>query len=116
MDIQGSEVNALRGAKETIMRHKPIMFVEIEEQRLRSFKSSSKELIELLLGYGYILFRVMTDYPCDYICVPKEKVDEFALSVLEKFSYRVERIEGKKIKLFFKHAKDQNYERFEIDE
>ena len=116
MDIQGSEVNALRGAKETIMRHKPIMFVEIEEQRLRSFKSSSKELIELLLGYGYTLFRVMTDYPCDHICVPKEKVGEFVLSVLEEFSYKVEKIEGEKVNLFFNRAKDQNYERIEIDE
>ena len=116
MDIQGFEVNALRGAKETIMRHKPIMFVEIEEQRLRSFKSSSKELIELLLGYGYTLFRVMTDYPCDHICVPKEKVGEFVLSVLEEFSYKVEKIEGEKVNLFFNRAKDQNYERIEIDE
>jgi len=116
IDIQGSEVNAVRGAKETIMRHKPIMFVEVEEQRLRSLGSSSKELIELLLGYGYILFRVMTDYPCDHICVPKEKVGEFVLSALKEFSYKVERIEGKKVKLFFKHVKDQYYERVEIDE
>ena len=52
IDIQGSEVEALNGAKKTIARYRPIMFIEIEEQFLRSLGTSSKELIELLLEYN----------------------------------------------------------------
>ena len=114
IDIQGSEVGALNGAKKTIARYRPTMFVEIEEQRLRLLGTSSKELIELLLEYNYILFRIKTNYPCDHICVPKEKVDEFSLSILKKFNYECERIEGKKVKLFFRSVSDQNYEKIEI--
>ena len=114
IDIQGSEVGALNGAKKTIARYRPTMFIEIEELRLRSLGTSSKELIELLLEYNYVLFRIKTNYPCDHICVPKEKVDEFSLSILKKFNYECERIEGKKVKLFFRSMSDQNYEKIEI--
>ena len=114
IDIQGSEVGALNGAKKTIARYRPTMFIEIEELRLRSLGTSSKELIELLLEYNYVLFRIKTHYPCDHICVPKEKVDEFSLSILKKFNYECERIEGKKVKLFFRSKSDQNYEKIEI--
>ena len=114
IDIQGSEVGALNGAKKTIARYRPTMFIEIEELRLRSLGTSSKELIELLLEYNYVLFRIKTNYPCDHICVPQEKVDEFSLSILKKFNYECERIEGKKVKLFFRSMSDQNYEKIEI--
>jgi|TARA_B110000971_G_C19985804_1_gene489502 FkbM family methyltransferase len=114
IDIQGSEVIALRGLRETLKSDRPIMIVEVEEGRLKSLGNTSKELIELLLSYNYTLFRIMSSYPCDHICVPKENADEFALSVLKKFSYKVEKIEGEKVELFFENKEDQNYKRIEI--
>ena len=110
MDIQGSEVDALRGAAELLARTRPILFVEIEEVHLRALGRSSKELMETLLGMGYALYRIQNEYPCDHLCIPIEKVAEFEQTTAHRFSFRLSsRISGKTVALTFADAYSQNY-------
>lgn len=114
MDIQGSELKALKGAAKTIARDRPLMFIEIEEQHLQSLGTSSKDLIEHLLGLDYILFRIMTDYPCDHICVARENAAAFSAALGKDYPYPLQRIEGRRVKLLFNRPRDQNYQSIEV--
>jgi FkbM family methyltransferase len=49
LDIEGMELEALRGARETVARHKPIMLVE-------AIKADGAELRSMLEGWGYQVF------------------------------------------------------------
>lgn len=114
IDIQGSETNALKGAEKLLLRDRPMLFIEIEEQHLLAFGSSSKDLIELILSYDYVLFRIKTNYPCDHICVVKDKAEEFERNILNKLNYNFEKIEGNKVNLTFENKNAQNYKKIEI--
>ena len=110
MDIQGSEVNALFGAEELISKHRPIIFIEIEELHLRALGFSSKILIEKLFSFGYALYRVETTYPCDHLCIPLEMVDKFERVDQPKINFPLSKIVGKSVALTFLTEKSQNYE------
>jgi FkbM family methyltransferase len=56
VDVEGMELPALRGAKETIGRHRPILYVEND----RAEKSA--ELIGAILGMGYKLYWHLPPY------------------------------------------------------
>jgi FkbM family methyltransferase len=110
IDIQGSEVKALKGAKATISKFKPYMFIEVEQGHLHAMGSSAKELIELILSLQYVLYRVENDYPCDHICVPLEKVESFEKDIATKIGFTLSpKISGSKVELEFSHDNDQNY-------
>ncbi len=70
IDIQGSELNALRGAVATINAFKPLIFIEIEEPHLLKFNTNSSALIDFIKGLGYGVLKIDNEYPCDHICVP----------------------------------------------
>lgn len=53
IDTQGAEMMVLQGARETIVRSRPAIFIEIDDQGLRSFGSTGTALLDLLSGYGY---------------------------------------------------------------
>ncbi|HAR64044.1 MAG TPA: hypothetical protein DCS13_11320 [Candidatus Margulisbacteria bacterium] len=99
IDVQGCELFALKGAKDTIDRDRPIMFIEIEEHQCRKFGYTSEDLIEYLFSIGYYLLRIKTNYPCDHIALPLEKESEE--SVFHGMPYHVEKLKGKKIELTF---------------
>ena len=80
LDVEGSEVSALRGARETIMHHRPVIWCEVNPLALERQGSSSNELRDVLenqLGY-----KVEEFYPdggswegfdgaqCDALCLP----------------------------------------------
>jgi FkbM family methyltransferase len=52
-DVQGAEMLVLTGAREVIERHRPAIFVEVDDEALRQFGSSSAELIETVENFGY---------------------------------------------------------------
>lgn len=52
-DIEGCETAMLRGAKETIARCRPKMFLEVNDFALRRQGSSRDELLELVRELGY---------------------------------------------------------------
>lgn len=110
MDIQGSEVDALNGAGELIAKNRPVMFIEIEQQHLKALGSSAQQLIEKILSLGYALFRIENDYPCDHICIPLEKAEEFEKAQKDSFSFKLsDKIVGQHVRLTFDSDKSQNY-------
>jgi FkbM family methyltransferase len=53
LDIEGSEVDALLGAKETIRRFRPVMLIEAEEDRLATLDRTVDDLVALLEQHDY---------------------------------------------------------------
>lgn len=114
VDIQGAEIDALRGAEKLIKRDRPIMFIEVEEHHLKALGGSSKELIQRILGLDYVLYRVETDYPCDHLCVPIEQVSSFEEKTVVNIEYPLTKLQGKEIELFFDSDQSPNYSSFKI--
>jgi FkbM family methyltransferase len=56
LDVEGSELAALRGARETIERHRPLIQLEVETERLAGQGATKSELLALLEGSGYSLY------------------------------------------------------------
>ncbi len=73
LDIQGCELLALIGARETILKHKPILFVEIEGHHLIKFNTTEKDLVSYIKGLGYKMFRIANQFGCDHLCVPNDR-------------------------------------------
>ncbi len=53
IDVQGAERLVIAGAKETLRRWHPALYVEIDEQNLAAFQTSAEQLIGELLALGY---------------------------------------------------------------
>lgn len=58
IDVQGAEERVLAGALRTISRFHPALFVEVSDQTLARYGSSSEHLIEALVGRGYRIHRL----------------------------------------------------------
>jgi len=56
IDIEGAEVSALKGAKNLILKDRPIIAIEYNRQTALRANSSIEELNEMLRSYGYKLF------------------------------------------------------------
>jgi FkbM family methyltransferase len=53
MDVEGYEMNVLRGMKQILAESKPRIFIEVHRDKLKDFGSSQTELLEYLDFYGY---------------------------------------------------------------
>lgn len=53
IDVEGAEHSVLKGAINTIKKHKPIIISEIDDKFLIKQNSSSKQVIDFLEGMGY---------------------------------------------------------------
>lgn len=53
LDVEGYEIFALRGAKETIQKHKPILIIEHEKGHILSRHSNSESIIKEIMDMGY---------------------------------------------------------------
>lgn len=74
MDVQGYEINALRGAKNLLLRYKPVIAIELEEScglLCHNIKNIS-ELYDCIREFGYEIYFLEHEYPCDHICVHKD--------------------------------------------
>jgi FkbM family methyltransferase len=100
LDVQGSELNILKGGKNTIEKYRPYMFMEVEEGQLNKFNLTSNDLIEYTKNLGYLMYRILvkTNSPIwisgwqptnDYICIPIEKqeiqLDRYNMHRLVKY-------------------------------
>lgn len=56
MDVDGHECQVLRGARELLLRDKPILLMEIMPYGLEEAGSSLDELLEILRSHGYSLY------------------------------------------------------------
>lgn len=77
MDIQGSELSAIRGMQKLLSRDRPIMFFEVENVHLVSRGTTALELLDEIERNDFIVYRIENEYPCDHIAVPVEKITEF---------------------------------------
>lgn len=62
-DIEGFEMNFLRGAEETLRTLKPRLFIEVGDDKLRVNDSSAGELVGFLETLGYRLSRAEDGFP-----------------------------------------------------
>lgn len=58
IDVQGAESMVLAGARHLIERHRPALFVEVDEPRLARLGSSRRELIDTVVSLGYVGHRL----------------------------------------------------------
>lgn len=55
IDVEGFELEVIKGAKEVLKKHKPKLFIEVDDNNLKEQNTSAKELIEYLLTFGYTI-------------------------------------------------------------
>ena len=76
LDVEGWEPEALRGARETIMRCRPVMCIEICQGTLQRAGSSEAELLDLIGGFNYRITEVVPGTRglamWDALCFPEE--------------------------------------------
>lgn len=60
IDVEGFEHNVLRGAKETILRSQPKLFIELNDQNLREQGTSPGALLADLRSWNYQVYRADT--------------------------------------------------------
>jgi FkbM family methyltransferase len=56
LDVEGSEVDALEGARSTIARFRPLMLLEAEDERLASQSRTKDDLVRLVTELAYELW------------------------------------------------------------
>jgi FkbM family methyltransferase len=57
IDVEGFEVNVVKGGLMTIKKFRPVLFVEVDESNLKRQGSSAMELESLILSCGYKITR-----------------------------------------------------------
>jgi len=60
MDVEGSELSVLKGAKKTIQRHKPVIVFEADEN-MKRFGYNHREIFDLLLSLADYIFYFIRD-------------------------------------------------------
>ena len=55
IDVEGFEMNVLLGAEEVIEKHKPFLFIEIDEANLNENKASFQIMSTWLVNKGYVI-------------------------------------------------------------
>jgi FkbM family methyltransferase len=68
IDVQGYELFTLQGAENTIKKSLPDIFIEVEEHQLAKFDVTKDQLFDYIRSFGYRMFRIDNEYPCDHIC------------------------------------------------
>ncbi len=57
IDVQGAELDVLKGARALLEgEHPPMLYVEVEEDALRAFNYSRANLIKLICDFGYEMY------------------------------------------------------------
>jgi len=71
IDVQGYEYFVLDGASELISKNKPDIFIEIENHLIDKFQITEQMIYDKLKYFGYNIYKIQNDYPCDHICTIK---------------------------------------------
>lgn len=58
IDVEGAEYNVLKGMSRILSEERPVLFLEIHPTLLQNFHSSARELLTLLIGYGYRIVQI----------------------------------------------------------
>lgn len=73
IDVQGYEYFVLEGGNKLIFENKPDIFIEIENHLIEKFGISDQMIYDKLKSFGYDIYKIQNDYPCDHICTIKNK-------------------------------------------
>lgn len=65
IDVEGYELEVLKGAKSTLIKCKPILFIELGDKNLKEQGSSANELVNYLIELRYNLYRSITNERID---------------------------------------------------
>jgi len=69
VDVQGADLHAMKGARETIMRDRPVIIFEYEEQFQAQFGTNHQQYLDFIASVGY---RVLSQLRgLDYVIVPQ---------------------------------------------
>ncbi len=60
IDVEGYEFNVLLGGRETITKHRPALFIELDDNNLREQGNTARGLIELLVQFQYKIINAAT--------------------------------------------------------
>jgi FkbM family methyltransferase len=55
IDVQGAEARVLAGARQTLERFRPVLFIEVEDRKLAQYGSSASELLTFCTEGGYAI-------------------------------------------------------------
>lgn len=58
IDVQGAEQLVLAGARATIARWRPVLYIEVDDLKLRRYDSSAQQLLSALCALGYSAHRL----------------------------------------------------------
>jgi FkbM family methyltransferase len=72
IDVQGYEPKVLDGAKETILKNKPVIFIEVEAPQLSIYGWIENDIFSRLEALGYTYTKVLdAEHLVDYVAIPK---------------------------------------------
>jgi FkbM family methyltransferase len=63
IDVEGAEIDVLKGMKQTIQEYKPIIIYEVDDANKESFEQKSKALENLISSLGYNIMPLAVAYP-----------------------------------------------------
>jgi FkbM family methyltransferase len=70
IDVEGAEVQVLRGSKETLATFRPVLLVEMDDEQLVNMGTSIQELRAVLLDSGYVLDRQLDGINFEWVPGP----------------------------------------------
>jgi FkbM family methyltransferase len=84
IDAQGFEPYILSGAVNTINKHRPYIFIEIEEDQLKKYGFDEQSLINQIEKMDYtvkrfhigVAYQTVSGMCLDCVCIPNEKLQE----------------------------------------
>ena len=77
MDVEGSEMKALKGSENTLRKYKPAIILEVHDQLLIEQESSSMEVLNYLIELGYSIrdvrksHKIQNHFTGNIIAIPK---------------------------------------------
>jgi FkbM family methyltransferase len=75
IDVEGAEMDVLRGAKSVLSHYRPQLIVEFNEPMQAASGSSCSDIVDFLRSFGYRLWRITAGGLVPY--VPQREEDEF---------------------------------------
>ena len=67
IDVEGNEYRVLEGAKETLKKYKPTLFLELDKEWLKRSNCTPQDIFDFLLAIGYKSFYVINEKGINYV-------------------------------------------------